>query len=102
MSRNGSEPWLRPGWRDRAELWPVSLPDEHAAFLTRAAAANMAVLAQYIAVMGCVEYEIVQCFRDGGGVPYAKFTRFHEVMAEDSGQSVVSSLETHILLLDRR
>jgi ubiquinone/menaquinone biosynthesis C-methylase UbiE len=77
-----------------------SLPAEHAAFLTRAAAAdNLAVFAQYIAVMGCVEDDIVQCFRKGGGVPYEKFPRFHEVMAEDSGQSVLSSLESHILPL---
>jgi 2-polyprenyl-3-methyl-5-hydroxy-6-metoxy-1,4-benzoquinol methylase len=77
-----------------------SLPPEHAAFLTRAAAAdNIAVFAQYIAVMGGVEDDIVECFRQGGGVPYAKFPRFHEVMAEDSGQSVLSSLESHILPL---
>jgi ubiquinone/menaquinone biosynthesis C-methylase UbiE len=77
-----------------------SLPAEHAAFLTRAAAAdNLAVFGQYIAVMGCVEDDIVACFRQGGGVPYEKFTRFHEVMAEDSGQSVLSSLESHILPL---
>ncbi len=77
-----------------------SLPSEHAAFLTRAAAAdNMAVFAQYIAVMGCVEDEIVECFRKGGGVAYEKFKRFHEVMAEDSGQSVLSSLESQILPL---
>lgn len=76
------------------------LPDEHAACLTRAASAdNMAVFAQYIAMMGCVEDEIVECFREGGGVPYEKFGRFHEVMAEDSGQSVLSSLEEHILPL---
>jgi 2-polyprenyl-3-methyl-5-hydroxy-6-metoxy-1,4-benzoquinol methylase len=77
-----------------------SLPAEHAASLTRAAAAdNMAVFAQYIAVMGGVEDEIVECFRAGGGVPYARFPRFHDVMAEDSGQSVLSSLESHILPL---
>jgi 2-polyprenyl-3-methyl-5-hydroxy-6-metoxy-1,4-benzoquinol methylase len=77
-----------------------SLPPEHAAFLTRPAAAdNIAVFAQYIAVMGGVEDEIVECFRKGGGVPYEKFGRFHEVMAEDSGQSVLSSLESHILPL---
>jgi 2-polyprenyl-3-methyl-5-hydroxy-6-metoxy-1,4-benzoquinol methylase len=77
-----------------------SLPPEHAASLTRAAAAdNIAVFAQYVAVMGAVEDEIVECFRKGGGVPYSKFSRFHEVMAEDSGQSVMSSLETHILPL---
>jgi ubiquinone/menaquinone biosynthesis C-methylase UbiE len=77
-----------------------SLPAEHAAFLTRAAAAdNIAVFAQYVAVMGGVEDAVVDCFRAGGGVPYSKFTRFHEVMAEDSGQSVLSSLESHILPL---
>ncbi len=77
-----------------------SLPAEHAAFLTRAAAAdNLAVFGQYVAVLGRVEDDIVECFRKGGGVPYERFTRFHEVMAEDSGQSVLSSLESHILPL---
>ena len=77
-----------------------SLPAEHAAFLRRAAGAdNMAVFAQYVAVMGAVEDDIVECFKHGGGVPYERFQRFHEVMAEDSGQSVLSSLESHILPL---
>lgn len=76
------------------------LPAEHSAFLTRAAAAdNIAVFAQYIALLGSVEDDIVECFKNGGGVPYARFPRFHEVMAEDSGQSVLSSLESHILPL---
>jgi 2-polyprenyl-3-methyl-5-hydroxy-6-metoxy-1,4-benzoquinol methylase len=76
------------------------LPAEHAGFLTRAAAAdNLAVFAQYVAILGGVEDDIVECFRSGGGVPYSRFTRFHEVMAEDSGQSVLSSLESHILPL---
>ena len=83
-----------------AEANRFSLPPEHAAFLTRAAAAdNMAVFAQYVAVLGGVEDDIVDCFRNGGGVPYERFGRFHEVMAEDSGQSVMSSLESHILPL---
>jgi 2-polyprenyl-3-methyl-5-hydroxy-6-metoxy-1,4-benzoquinol methylase len=76
------------------------LPPEHAAFLTRAAAAdNIAVFAQYIAILGAVEDEIAECFKKVGGVPYEKFRRFHAVMAEDSGQSVLSSLEYHILPL---
>ncbi len=76
------------------------IPTEHTASLTRAAGAdNVAVFAQYIGVLGGVEDEIVECFRNGGGVPYEKFPRFHEVMAEDSGQSVLSSLESHILPL---
>ena len=77
-----------------------SLPAEHAACLTRAAAAdNMAVFAQYIALLGSVEDDIVECFRKGGGVPYERYPRFHAVMAEDSGQSVLSSLESHVLPL---
>lgn len=76
------------------------LPPEHAAFLTRAAGAdNIAVFTQYISLLGSVEDDIVECFKHGSGVPYAKFPRFHAVMAEDSGQSVLSSLETHIVPL---
>jgi 2-polyprenyl-3-methyl-5-hydroxy-6-metoxy-1,4-benzoquinol methylase len=76
------------------------LPAEHADFLTRASGANnMAVFAQYIGGLGFVEDAIVECFQNGGGVPYEKFPRFHEVMAEDSGQSVLSSLESHVLPL---
>jgi ubiquinone/menaquinone biosynthesis C-methylase UbiE len=77
-----------------------SLPAEHAAFLTRAAGAdNIGVFTQYISLLGGVEDEIVECFKNGGGVPYTKFPRFHDVMAEDSGQSVLSSLESHIVPL---
>ena len=82
------------------ETLQFSLPAEHAAFLTRAAAAdNLAVFAQYIPLLGDVEDDIVECFRSGGGVPYSRYDRFHEVMAEDSGQSVMSSLEAHIIPL---
>lgn len=76
------------------------LPREHAAYLTRGSSeGNIAVFAQYIPMMGTVEDDIVACFENGGGVPYEKFPRFHEVMAEDSGQTVLSSLEEHILPL---
>ena len=77
-----------------------TLPAEHAAFLTRAAGAdNFAVFTQYIGMMGAVEDKIVECFKKGGGVPYDDFLRFHAIMAEDSGQSVLSSLESHVLPL---
>lgn len=76
------------------------LPDDHARFLSRRAdGENLAAFAQYIAVLGGVEDEIVECFRNGGGVPYEKYPRFHEVMAEDSGMTVVDALEDHILPL---
>jgi 2-polyprenyl-3-methyl-5-hydroxy-6-metoxy-1,4-benzoquinol methylase len=75
-----------------------TLPDEHAAFLTRAAGTNnMATYGQYMAVLGGVEDDIVECFTRGGGVPYAKFPRFHALMAAD--QTVTSLLESHVLPL---
>jgi 2-polyprenyl-3-methyl-5-hydroxy-6-metoxy-1,4-benzoquinol methylase len=76
------------------------LPAEHAAFLTRTAGEdNMAVYFQHIANLATVEDAIVNCFRAGGGVPYSAFPRFHEIMAEDSAQTVVQALEDHILPL---
>ncbi|MGE0735387.1 MAG: class I SAM-dependent methyltransferase [Alphaproteobacteria bacterium] len=76
------------------------LPQAHAACLTRAATPNnLAVFAQYLPLLGSVEDDIVSCFRHGGGVPYSRFGRFHEVMAEDSGQSVLPALRDHILPL---
>jgi 2-polyprenyl-3-methyl-5-hydroxy-6-metoxy-1,4-benzoquinol methylase len=74
-----------------------SLPDEHAASLT--GADSIAGPSQYIAELGCVESLVVDCFRNGGGVPYEKFPRFHEIMAEDSAQFVAGALEAYILPL---
>ncbi len=62
-------------------------------------AENLAYLAQYVAMMGSVEEKVIDCFHNGGGVPYSEFPRFHEVMAEDSGQTVVGALFDHILPL---
>ncbi|HEY9403080.1 MAG TPA: class I SAM-dependent methyltransferase [Pyrinomonadaceae bacterium] len=83
-----------------ADADTYSLPTEHAAFLTRAAVPNnLAVTAQFIPILGAVEDGIVECFRHGGGVPYTSFARFHQVMAEESGQTVVSGLLDSILPL---
>ncbi len=76
------------------------LPSAHAAFLTRAATPNnLAVGAQFIPILGCVEDSIIECFRNGGGVPYSSYPRFHEVMAEESQQTIVSNLVNSILPL---
>ncbi|MGE0882479.1 MAG: class I SAM-dependent methyltransferase [Blastocatellales bacterium] len=76
------------------------LPAEHAAFLTRAASPNnMAVTAQFIPVLAGVEDQIIECFRNGGGVPYSAYPRFHDVMAEESAQTVIAGLFEHILPL---
>ncbi len=76
------------------------LPPAHAAMLTEDGEGEcLAHLMQYIGLMGGVEDKIVDCFRHGGGVPYSEYPRFHEVMADDSRQSVVSTLLEHILPL---
>ena len=49
--------------------------------------------------MGSVEDGIVEKFEHGGGLPYSAFPHFHEVIAEDSGQTVVSALTEHVLPL---
>ena len=86
--------WLDP------ELRTYSLPAAHAAFLGRDASnGNMAAMFQFVSVLGGVESRIVDCFRTGGGVPYQAFERFHEVMAEESAQTVVAALEEAIIPL---
>lgn len=76
------------------------LPKEHAQFLTRNAdSENLGAFAQYISILGSVEDDILQCFYNGGGVPYERYPRFHEVMAEDSGMTVLDALEDSIFPL---
>jgi SAM-dependent methyltransferase len=76
------------------------LPAEHAAVLTRKAGPdNLAVPAQWLALVGGVEDELVDCFASGGGVPASAYRRFRKVMAEDSGQRVTSLLESDVLPL---
>jgi len=77
-----------------------ALPPDRARFLTRRGEPeNMAVPLQFIPLLARVEDDLVDCFRNGGGVPYARFERFHEVMAEMSSQTVVSVLFERILPL---
>lgn len=75
------------------------LPPAHATLITRHGEANLAVYAQFIPLLGSMEEDVLQCFREGGGVPYERFDRFHEVMAEDSGQTVLPVLFDAILPL---
>lgn len=63
------------------------LPPEHAASLTRAAGPNnLASMAQYVPMLAEVETQVLRCFREGGGVPYPEYTRFHRLMRDDSAQ----------------
>ena len=76
------------------------LPDEHAAVLTRAAGPdNLANLMQFVPLLAQVEEPIVHCFREGGGVPYSAFERFHAVMAEQSAATNDAALVDAVLPL---
>jgi SAM-dependent methyltransferase len=76
------------------------LPPEHAASLTRAAGpGNLASFTQFVGMLGQVEGDVVTSFREGGGVPYARFTEFTRLMAEDSAQVFDASLVDTVLPL---
>jgi SAM-dependent methyltransferase len=60
---------------------------------------NLAVQAQVIPLLAEVEQPLIDCFRHGGGVPYAAFPRFQQLMAEDSGRTHDAALVETILPL---
>lgn len=76
-----------------------SLSKEKADFLTREANYNFASSMQWIPALSEVEDHIIDCFTNGGGVPYELYKRFHTVMAEESAQTVVTALIDEILPL---
>ena len=77
-----------------------ALPAEHAALLTRAAGPdNMAAFADAVGGVAPVYMDVVECFRNGGGVPYSKFTNFHEDMKSLSGPVFDATLLEHTLPL---
>ena len=83
-----------------AEARTYWLPREHATALTRAAGPdNLAEFAQYVSLLGQVETAIVNVFRKGGGVGYAAFERFHDLMAESSRTTLEATLLTRTLPL---
>lgn len=76
------------------------LPPEHAAFLTKAALTNnVAAFSQLIPLISNVEDEVVECFRGGGGVSYASFKRFPDVVRELSAPTFEVLLVPKILPL---
>ncbi|MFP4536779.1 MAG: class I SAM-dependent methyltransferase [Dichotomicrobium sp.] len=69
------------------------LPREHAACLTRGAPlGNLAVYSRHVALLGTVQDDLIKCFETGGGTTYGDYPCFHEIMAEDSAQTVVANL----------
>ncbi len=81
------------------ETGAYDLLAEHAQLITRHADQNLAVYAQYIPVFGANEDDILTCFREGGGLGYEHFPRFHEIMEEESAQAVIPALHPRILPL---
>jgi len=77
-----------------------SFPVEHAAWLTRAKSPdNIAVTTQWFSVLSSVEDKILDCFKNGGGLSYSEYNRFHEVMADESRQTVIVPLIEQLLPL---
>jgi len=77
-----------------------SLPEEHAACLTREGGlGNLAVYAQIVPMMGAVQEQIIRCLETGEGLDYDAYPCFHQIMSEDSAQTVVAPLFDTILPL---
>ena len=76
------------------------LPPEHSAFTTRDAGIdNIALFSQYVSLMGLVEDKIVNCFRNGGGVPYSEYPAFQSLQAEETSRVFDSRLIDQIIPL---
>jgi 2-polyprenyl-3-methyl-5-hydroxy-6-metoxy-1,4-benzoquinol methylase len=77
-----------------------SLPDSHAACLVPGAAlGNLAVYAQHVSLLGKVEDTTLHSLRTGEGTAYGDYPCFHQIMAEDSDQTVAEGLFAYILPL---
>lgn len=75
-----------------------TLPRHRAAVLTRAAGPdNFARIAQFIPLLAEVEQKVIGCFRNGGGLSYSEYPRFHTLMAEESGEVFDAALVDVIL-----
>jgi 2-polyprenyl-3-methyl-5-hydroxy-6-metoxy-1,4-benzoquinol methylase len=76
------------------------LPSAAAACLTRdAPLGNFAVYAQIVAMIGQMQERLLSCFETGEGLAYDDYPCFHQIMAEDSGQTVAAQLFEQILPL---
>jgi SAM-dependent methyltransferase len=76
------------------------LPPERAACLTRAAGPNnLALIATAVPQFGVIEERILECFRNGGGVPFEAQPRYQQFIAELSGATYNPILVDVILRL---
>ena len=60
------------------------LPAEHAVVTRAAGPRNLASMTQFIPLLSSVEGELIDAFRNGGGVPYSSYEAFHGLMHENS------------------
>jgi 2-polyprenyl-3-methyl-5-hydroxy-6-metoxy-1,4-benzoquinol methylase len=82
------------------EAATFTLPPEHAGLLTRGAGPTaLTQFCQYVSLLGEVEDDLIDAFRVGGGVPYDRYPRFQELMAESSGQRFDAGLIDHVVPL---
>lgn len=76
------------------------LPPERAACLTRAAGPdNIALVARLVPLSGQVEERVIDCFRDGGGLPYSAYPDFHAFQAEVTAGAFEAALVDHVVPL---
>jgi ubiquinone/menaquinone biosynthesis C-methylase UbiE len=77
------------------------LPAEHAAVTRAAGPRNIANFTQFIPLLSSVEGELIDAFRNGGGVPYSSYEAFHGLMRENSAARFDHNLiDTQIPLVD--
>jgi 2-polyprenyl-3-methyl-5-hydroxy-6-metoxy-1,4-benzoquinol methylase len=77
-----------------------TLPAEHAASLTRhGSLGNLALYGQHVALLGVVQERVIACFETGAGTTYDNYPCFHQMMAEDSGLTVVAQIFDTVLPL---
>jgi 2-polyprenyl-3-methyl-5-hydroxy-6-metoxy-1,4-benzoquinol methylase len=77
-----------------------TLPPEHAACLTRAAGPNdLAFFAQYVALCGLIEEQVLEAMRTGRGIPYSAYPGFQAIQAEESARTLDAALVGGVLPL---
>lgn len=85
---------------DPSEETFAILPEAAARLTAEAGPENAALRMQLLPVLAGVEERIVECFRNGGGVPYAAYSRFHEVQHEGAVAAVDALLvDVHLPLV---
>jgi 2-polyprenyl-3-methyl-5-hydroxy-6-metoxy-1,4-benzoquinol methylase len=76
------------------------LPLEHSEYLTRSSGLNnLASFFQCISLLGNVEDKVVECFKNGGGIPHSEYPRVGQLLAEESSRVFDSRLLTDIIPL---